>query len=258
MRFISATALIAGLVLAQTLHAATTTLMQDPSPGRQVEQSLKTTDGGTVPYLLYQPKDYSKKGAAVPLMLFLHGRGESNGPLSLVSKWGVPRRLAAGEHMKYLVVSPQCPRKSFWSQDEQQNRLLELLEHTKKTYNIDTDRIYLTGLSMGGYGTWRLAADHPEMFAAAAPICGKGDPKQALALTNLPIWAWHGNEDRVVLYQHSVDMVDAIKAAGGTKVRLTSLEHIGHNSWQAAYGSNELYNWLDQQRASRNKDTKKK
>ena len=226
---------------------------QDPAPGKQVELSLKTKDGGAMPYLLYQPKNYSQDGKKVPLMLFLHGRGESDGPLSVVAKWGPPRRLAAGEHMKYLVVSPQCPRESFWSNDDQQVRLLELLAHIKQTYNIDEDRIYITGLSMGGFGTWRLAADHPEMFAAAAPICGKGEPKHAAKLTELPIWAWHGTEDRAVPYQCSVDMVDAIKAAGGTKVRFTTLAYIGHFSWQAAYQSDDLYSWLDRQRASKNK-----
>lgn len=225
----------------------------EPEPGKQVEQSLATSDGGSIPYLLYLPKDYSANGNAVPFMLFLHGRGESNGPLEIVAKWGPPRRLAAGEHMKYVVVSPQCPRESFWSANEQQQRLLELLAHIKKTYHIDEDRIYLTGLSMGGFGTWRLASDHPEMFAAAAPICGQGDPKNGPRLTQLPIWAWHGTDDTAVPFARSVEMVEAIKAAGGTKVRFTSLEHIGHFSWQAAYQSNDLYQWFDKQRASQNR-----
>lgn len=253
MRNILATAFAAAVALAANLSVTTTQPVQDPAPGKQVELSLATSDGGTIPYLLYQPKRYRDDGEKVPLMLFLHGRGESNGPLSIVAKWGPPRRLAAGEHMKYLVVSPQCPPESFWSKDDQQTRLLELLAHIQKTYNIDEDRIYLTGLSMGGYGTWRLAADHPDMFAAAAPVCGKGDPKHGAKLTQLPIWAWHGTEDRAVLYQHSVDMVDAIKKAGGTKVRFTSLEHVGHASWQAAYQSDDLYRWLDKHKASTNK-----
>lgn len=224
-----------------------------PSPGKQVEQSLATSDGGAMPYLLYQPKSYKQDGKKVPFMLFLHGRGESDGPLSVVAKWGPPRRLAAGEHMKYLVASPQCPRQSFWSKDDQQKRLLELIAHITKTYNIDTDRIYLTGLSMGGFGTWRLAADHPEMFAAAAPVCGKGDPQDGTKLTKLPIWAWHGTEDRAVPHSASVEMVEAIRAAGGKKVRFTSLAHIGHFSWQATYQSADLYRWLDRQTAWKNK-----
>ncbi len=247
MRSILTTTLALSLVLASSLNAA------DPAPGKQVEQSLTTSDGAKVPYLLYLPKEYSATGAKVPFMLFLHGRGESDGPLSVVAKWGPPMRLAAGEHLKYLVVSPQCPKESSWNKDDQQKRLLELLAHIKKTYNIDDDRIYLTGLSMGGYGSWRLAADHPEMFAAAAPVCGAGDPKNGVKLTKLPIWAWHGTEDTAVKFEKSVEMVEAIKKAGGTKVRFTSLEHIGHFSWQAAYESNDLYDWFDKQKASQNK-----
>lgn len=252
MRNLLATALAATVALAAHLSETDSQPVQDPAPGKQVEQSLETSDGGSMPYLLYQPKDYRQDGDKVPLMLFLHGRGESNGPLKIVATWGPPRRLAAGEHMKYLVVSPQCPRESFWSNDDQQARLLELLAHIKKTYNVDEDRIYLTGLSMGGFGTWRLAADHPGMFAAAAPVCGKGNPDDGNKLTALPIWAWHGTEDNAVAFQHSVDMVEAIKAAGGKKIRFTSLEHIGHASWQAAYQSADLYRWFDAQRASKN------
>jgi len=223
-----------------------------PASGNQVEQSLAVSDGGKIPYLIYLPKNYSQSGDKVPLMLFLHGRGESNGPLKNVALWGPPRRLAAGEQMKYIVVSPQCPKESFWSKEDQQKRLFELLTHIKKNYNIDTDRIYLTGLSMGGYGSWQLAANHPKMFAAVVPICGGGKTEDAPKLTKLPIWAWHGTADKVVPFIQSTEMVEAIKAAGGKKVRLTTLEHIGHFSWQAAYQSNDLYLWLDQQKASQN------
>ena len=204
-------------------------------------------------YHIYLPENYSKDGDKVPFMLFLHGRGESYGPLSIVAKWGPPRRLAAGEQMKYLVVSPQCPGDSSWTRDEQQQRILELVNHIKKNYNVDTDRMYLTGLSMGGYGSWKFAASHPQMFAAAAPICGKGNPANASKLKNLPIWAWHGTDDKAVPLSGSVDIVNAIKAAGGTKVRLTTLEHVGHFSWQAAYQSNDLYAWFDKHTASGNK-----
>lgn len=257
MRLILAASLTGSLLIATALPgqspAPTKPAPGTPTPGKQVAQSLSTADGGAMPYLLYLPQNYAKDGAKVPVMLFLHGRGESRGPLNVVAKWGPPRRLAAGEQMKYLVVSPQCPARSFWSKADQQKRLLELLAHINKTYNVDRDRIYLTGLSMGGYGSWRLAADHPQMFAAVAPICGAGDPKDGEALTKLPIWAWHGTEDRAVPHKRSVEMVDAIKAAGGTKVRFTSLAHIGHFSWQAAYQSSDLYSWLDKQRASQNK-----
>ena len=110
---------------------------------------------------------------------------------------------------------------------------------------VDTGRFYLTGLSMGGYGSWKMAAENPGRFAAVSPICGKGDPANAEKLIDLPIWVFHGTEDKAVPYQHSVDMVEAIRNAGGEEVRFTTLKHIGHNSWSAAYATPELYDWFD-------------
>ena len=136
---------------------------------------------------------------------------------------------------------------------EQQAGVLELLAHIEKTYAADEDRIYLTGLSMGGFGSWRLAADHPGRFAAVAPICGKGNPADGEKLKSIPIWAFHGTEDGAVPFSASVEMVEAIKAAGGTKVRFTSLEGIGHNSWSAAYATPELYSWFEKFTRSGNK-----
>jgi predicted peptidase len=228
---------------------------QTALPGKQVEQELSLPGGQTVKYLLYLPKDYESNQAKVPLMLFLHGRGESDGPLSLVKKWGPPRMLERGEHLPCIVVSPQCPPSpESWQNARQQSALLALLEHVTKTYRVDEDRIVLTGLSMGGYGSWRLAADHPEKFAAVVPICGAGNPKDADNLRSLPIWVWHGTEDRAVPFARSVELVEAIKKAGSTTILFTSLENIGHNSWEAAYASPELYDWLSKQSAAKNRE----
>jgi predicted peptidase len=210
-----------------------------------VEQSFQL-DGEEVPYLLYLPKEYHEGGEAHPVMLFLHGRGESNGPLSIVAKWGPPRMAARGVNLPYILVSPQCPRNDRWSSETQQQRVLKLLEAMTRKYNGDRRRTYLTGLSMGGYGSWALAASQPQRFAAIAPICGKGDPSQAAKMTHIPIWVWHGDDDSAVDFQHSVDMVEAIKAAGGQQVRFTTLEGIGHNSWSAAYATPQLFSWFDQ------------
>ena len=218
-----------------------------PTPGRQVEQTLTVGDT-TVPFLCYLPKDYAERTDTVPLLLFLHGRGESNGPLAKVASWGPPRYLAAGEQMPYVVLAPQCPKSAWWSDDDQQRLLVALLDHAERTWRIDPDRIYVTGLSMGGYGTWRLCADHPQRFAAAAPICGAGEPAWGQRLVDLPIWAWHGTEDQAVPHEKSVVMVDAIRKAGGQQVRFTSLEHVGHNAWEAAYRTPEFWQWLGRQR----------
>jgi predicted peptidase len=227
---------------------------EEPTPGKQVEQELKLGGDESIRYLLFLPKAYGAGEKKWPCMLFLHGRGESQGPLQTVAKWGPPRLLARGEELPYIVVSPQCPpAPDSWGQAKQQQHLLELVEHVAKTLKVDEDRIYLTGLSMGGFGSWRLAADHPEKFAAVVPICGGGNPADAEKLKSLPIWAWHGGADPVVPVKRSEEMVEAIKAAGGTSIRLTTLAFIGHNSWEAAYASPELYQWLDKQGAAKNK-----
>ena len=217
-----------------------------PVPGKQVEASFKTSDGASVGYLLYLPKDYdpAKKSQ---MILFLHGRGESYGPLSLVAKWGPPRYAARGDELPYVLVSPQCPGDDSWNKPTQQKRLVELLEHIVKTYSIDEQHICLTGLSMGGYGSWRLAADHPQRFSAVVPVCGGGDPADAEKLKDLPIWVFHGDQDRAVPFQRSVEMVEAIKKAGGTKIRFTSLEHVGHNCWSATYATPEVFDWISKQ-----------
>jgi predicted peptidase len=226
---------------------------EEPGPGKQVEQEFKTSEGKSIRYLLYLPKQYDSK-EKWPCLLFLHGRGESDGPLSLVKKWGPPRLIERGENPPYIVVSPQCPpNPESWPLPSQQALLLALLDHIGNSCKVDPDRIYLTGLSMGGYGSWRLAADHPERFAAVVPICGAGKPADANKLKSLPIWVWHGTEDPAVPFQRSVEMVEAIKQAGSTTIRFTTLEGVGHNSWEAAYATPELYQWLDKQTASANK-----
>lgn len=219
--------------------------------GPQTENVFKTSDGGEVGYLVSVPDDESAaEDGKLPLMLFLHGRGESNGPLSLVAKWGPPRLIAKGESLPYIVVSPQCPTDDSWASETQQQRLVELLDEIIKQHPVDTDRVYLTGLSMGGFGSWRLATDHPDRFAAVVPVCGGGQPESAAKLVDIPIWVFHGDQDRAVPFKLSVQMVDAIRAAGGTKVRFTTLEHYGHNTWSPAYGTAELYQWISRHRLS--------
>ncbi len=173
--------------------------------------------------------------------------------MSIVKKWGPPRMVERGDPFPYILVSPQCPAKDSWSRPTQQSRLIQLLDFILKTYAVDENHIYLTGLSMGGYGSWRLAADHAHRFAAVAPICGGGKTEDAHKLKSLPIWVFHGDQDRTVPMSRSVQMVNAIKAAGGTKIRFTTLENVGHNSWSAAYATPELYKWFDIHSASGNR-----
>lgn len=227
---------------------------EDPAPGKQVEQALREEgkQEARCEYLLFLPEGYGEAGKKWPLMLFLHGRGESNGPLSLVKKWGPPKHVDSDPKFPYILVSPQCPRSESWNQDRQQQILSDLLDEVIKKYDVDTDRVYLTGLSMGGYGSWTLAARSPERFAAVVPICGGGKTEDAEKLKNLPIWVFHGDHDPAVPFERSKAMVDAITAAGGKQIRFTSLEYIGHNCWSAAYATPELYGWLNRQTVSGN------
>ena len=219
-----------------------------PTPGKQVEMSFTTSDGTEVPYLFYLPKEYQADAEQkFGLMLFLHGRGESKGPLSLVAKWGPPKFAARGDELAWIIVSPQCPKSDRWASETQQTRVTELLDSIIHNHNVDEGRIFLTGLSMGGYGTWTMAANQPNRFAAVAPICGGGDPEQAEKLKDVPIWVFHGDQDRPVPFEKSVKMVEAIMKAGGTKIRFTSLENVGHNCWSAAYATPELYQWMEKQ-----------
>lgn len=218
--------------------------------GAQVEMQYATSDDAKVGYLLYLPKDYKADGEqSFPLIFFLHGRGESNGPLSLVAKWGPPMMAERGDELPFIIVSPQCPREDSWASETQQKRLTELLDQVVDDHAVDEKKIFLTGLSMGGYGSWKMAAMHPQRFAAVAPVCGGGTPADAEKLKSIPIWVFHGDQDRAVPFQKSVEMVDAIRAAGGTSIRFTSLENIGHNSWSAAYATPELYQWMNKQSA---------
>lgn len=223
------------------------------TPGKQIESKMPD-DAGDVGYLMYLPQEYDEdKEKQWPLMLFLHGRGESYGPLSLVAKWGPPRFAQRGDDLPFILVSPQCPDDGKWSDDTRQAQLEKLLDTVTKAYRVDQDRVYLTGLSMGGYGSWTLAARSADRFAAVVPVCGGGDIADADKLKSLPIWVFHGDQDKAVPFSRSVEMVDAIRGAGGEKIRFTSLEHVGHNCWSSTYALPELYDWMLQQKASANR-----
>jgi len=188
-------------------------------------------------YLLFRPKDYDKISQKWPLILFLHGAGESGDDLSRVKKNGLPK-IVETKDLPFVIVSPQSPRMG-WNAEA----LNALLDEVMKDNRIDPDRVYLTGLSMGGYGTWALASAHPERFAAIAPICGGGDSKQAGRLKGLPTWVFHGAKDPTVPLARSEDMVKAIKEAGG-KPKFTVYPEAGHDSWSETYDNPELYEWF--------------
>jgi len=197
-------------------------------------------------YLLYLPQGYGeKKEQTWPLLLFLHGAGERGNDLSLVKKHGPPKLIEQGREFPFIVVSPQCPTTSWWP--EQVDALMALLDEVQSKYAVDPDRVYITGLSMGGFGTWTLISRHPERFAAAAPICGGGDRYVARRLKDVPVWAFHGAKDPVVPLQASADMVEALKKAGGN-VQFTVYPEAQHDSWTETYNNPKLYEWFLSQR----------
>lgn len=193
-------------------------------------------------YLLFLPKGYDQSEKRYPLLIFLHGSGESGNNLELVKKHGPPKIVETRKDFPFIVVSPQSARGGW-----KVATLDALLDEVLKKYRVDPDRVYLTGLSMGGFGTWAWAAAHPERFAAIVPICGGGSPDKANRLKDLPIWVFHGAKDRAVPLAASERMVEALKKHGSA-VRFTVYPEAGHDSWTATYNNPELYEWLLQQR----------
>ena len=204
-------------------------------------------------YLLWLPSGYDDAPSRRwPLVLFLHGRGERGDDLSLVAREGLARRLAEGFDLPVIVAAPQCPSGSDWTLHD--DALLALLDDLVSRLAVDRRRVYLTGLSMGGRGAWRLAATHPERFAALVPICarrpdGVRDREDARPLVGLPTWVFHGARDRVVPIEESDAMVDALRGHGAD-VRYTVYPDAGHDSWTQAYAEDELYSWMFARRST--------
>ena len=211
--------------------------------GEQSNQTFNKKITKTVgcKYLLYLPADYQKGEKKWPLIMFLHGAGERGDNLEVVKKHGPPKLVAQGKNLNFIIVSPQCPNDIWWP--EQSDVLINLLDEIETEYRVDTDRVYLTGLSMGGFGTWTMAERYPQRFAAIAPICGGGERYAAYRLKKVSVWAFHGDKDPVVPVEKSKEMVDAVKKAGGD-AKLTIYPEAEHDSWTEAYNDPELYQWF--------------
>jgi predicted peptidase len=236
-------------------------------PGKQLPQSLKIHMDGksvasdtTMRYLLFTPKDYKPDGKKFPLLLFLHGIGEcSKDDLSRVKIHGPAKLVDSRADFPFVLVTPQLPPPAGYKEGVSYTSdqiialawkawkaedLIQLVDHVTAKMNIDRDRVYVTGLSMGGFGAWRLVATYPDRFAAALPICGGGEPeKMATGLSRVPIWAFHGAKDAVVPLVWSQKMVDAVKRAGGD-VKLTVYPEAQHDSWTVTYSNPAVYEWL--------------
>jgi len=207
-----------------------------------MNKSFNTQTLASLNTLIHLPKNYDET-KTYPVILFLHGsgeRGESVEDLNKIkSNW--PLAYQAASPYEFIVVAPQCPHSSYWP--ILVNNLNDLLDQVIKSYRIDETRIYLTGLSMGGYGAWYLAFAYPQRFAAVAPVCGGGIPSSAKTLANTPIWAFHGVKDDVVPVNETTDLTSKITDAGGN-VKVTLYDDVGHNAWDYAYNDQELYEWF--------------
>lgn len=207
---------------------------------------LKKRTGHLVPYqyAVTEPKGYADDATKKwPLILFLHGSGERGADLQKVFVHGPAKEARGGRDLPFVIVSPQCPRGAWWDV----HQLKDLLDDVTTKYRIDPDRVYLTGLSMGGYGTWRTLAEYPERFAAAVPICGGGDTLDVGRFKDVPTWIIHGGRDEAVPVDESYRMIDALRSVHG-RAKFTLYPDAGHDSWTATYADPKLYEWLLAQR----------
>jgi predicted peptidase len=200
-------------------------------------------------YLLYLPDGYGQDPTKKwPLILFLHGSEERGEDPEIVSRQALPKLLEEELDLPAVVLSPQCRSGVRWS--DMMQELVALLDHVLSTHAVDERRVYLTGISMGGYGAWELAVRNPQRFAAVVPVAGGYDPKGGLTsaaicfLKDVPVWVFHGQRDRNVPYSESTHAVEALQSCGGN-VRLTLYPDADHaRSWEQAYLDPQLYEWL--------------
>ncbi len=228
--------------------ALSTALLGSLSAADQQEKNFtsQTSRPLTCRYLLALPAGYDADTAKNwPLIVFLHGAGERGDDLELLKKHGPPKLLAQGRDLGAIVASPQTPLGEVWDP----YLVKALTDDLAATLRVDKSRIYLTGLSMGGFGTWETALLFPDTYAAIVPICGGAGVRFLLAerIPHLPVWSFHGAKDTVVEPAHSEKMHQALQKAGGNP-RLTIYPEAGHDSWTPAYDDPELWSWLLEQK----------
>lgn len=201
-------------------------------------------------YLLYRPEPSGAAHGRLPLVLFLHGMGERGDDLAKVTVHGPPLLAENGRTFPFYLVAPQCPADSSWLFEL--DALRGLLKDLVRRHPVDTSRICLTGLSMGGFGSWHLAVENPRAFAAVVPVCGgytlaSGLDQRLGAIAHVPTWAFHGAKDDVVPLVLQQRLVDALRAVGGT-VQFTVYPDADHDSWTRTYENQQVYDWMLEQK----------
>ena len=197
-----------------------------------------------MPYAVLYPEGF-KAGEKYPLLVFLHGSGSVGAGideyLTSNSFFTEIAKLDVSEY-PFITLTPNLDDESGWI--SYYKTLIGMINDIASTPEVDESRVYLMGTSLGGYGTWFLAAKYPERFAAAVPICGGGEASLGAKLVDVPIWAFHGELDEAVPYEDSVNIVNAIKEAGGTDAKLTTFWGVGHGNWDQVYSDPEVYAWM--------------
>ena len=194
-------------------------------------------------YNIYFPDNYYDSDTKFPLVLFLHGAGERGDDLRLVEKHGIPKMINNGIKFPFITVAPQCPKFQYWSEPVNVKTLLLLVEEIIKKNKVDIERIYATGLSMGGYGTLAIAKERPDLFSAIIPVCGGLDTTDIERLKDIPIWLFHGAEDKVVPVENSELIYDLLKPIN-PEIKITIYKGINHNSWEMTYNNQNIYDWM--------------
>jgi predicted peptidase len=207
-----------------------------------IDRVHKDADGKEIKYVLFVPADY-KGDKPYPVILFLHGAGETKGGGKMPVEVGIGPAIKKQEKtFPFITIIPQAQQRGWSANGPEGKRAIEILDEVMKEYKTDPKRVYLTGLSMGGAGTWSLATKYPERWAAIVPICGPGDVSKAAAIKDIPCWCFWGDKDNFA-NTSMPKMVTALKDAGG-KPKFTEYPGVGHNSWDMAYSTKELFDWL--------------
>ncbi len=211
-----------------------------------IADEKETVSVENLQYYLYFPKEYEEvENDKFPLLLFLHGGGEAGGTLEDLKTNGPPKLLAEGKEFPFLILAPQNPYKRKWWNTR---AVMQLLDTIIGTNRVDVDRIYLTGLSRGGGAAWELAVQYPDKFAALAVVCGMTPvPYAAWINKNMPIWVFHGTEDKSIPISESQNMVNKLEEMD-YDVTFTKYDGVGHNAWVQAYNTEELYEWFMRQK----------
>jgi predicted peptidase len=199
---------------------------------------------GTYDYLLFLPKDYAKQTATYPLVIYLHGGSQKGNDLNKLKLYGLPHLVDQGTDYPFIIASPQCPDNKYWSTE---NWFENLYRDLRAKYRVDTNRVYVTGISMGGFGAWQVAMDYPNTFAAVIPLCGGcNDSTQICRISHVPVWTFHGTADDQIPISETERLINRLEKCNG-KAKFTRLNGEGH-SIQYLYENKAIFDWMLQQK----------